>query len=51
MVVRWVQSPELRNNHDIVMEAVKQDGGALEFASPKLRNNHELFRMEYLVRC
>ena len=35
-------SPELKNDYEIVSEAVKQNGAALEFASPKLRNDKAL---------
>jgi hypothetical protein len=33
---------ELRNNKEVVLEAVKQNGGALEYASMELRNDKEI---------
>jgi len=35
-------SLELRNDKDVVLAAVKQDGRALEYASPELRNDKDV---------
>ena len=35
-------SYELRDNFEIIMEAVKEDGFAIEFASTRLKNNFEI---------
>lgn len=32
-------SPELRNDKDVALEAVNQNGRALEYASPELQTN------------
>ena len=38
-------SPELRSNHDYVMEAVSMDGNALQFASAQLRAESDIVKM------
>ena len=35
-------SDRLKNNKEIVLEAVKQNGLALEYASDRLKNNEEI---------